>query len=197
MSFSGVLVMEDLSIFDEEITFETEFYDYAPEVQYISDNLIEDYFFEDVNNEDIQVISEGQSTQETIPDIQESAPSSVSREQINEIVRQALQENGIDPEETKGNTYNIYQIRLENTEESISEEEIREEAAEEFITETEKSNDDIYNKLDEVNASILTVNENIVKASKNNDLILNSLLGGVFAIMGGIVVAALFKKINP
>ena len=197
MSFSGVLVMEDLSIFDEEITFESEFYDYVPEEQYIADNLIEDDFIEDVNNEEIQISSEENTQTEILPYTEETAPSDVSREQINEIVSQALQENGLDQEETKGNTYNIYQIRLENKEESISEAEIREVAAEELTTETEKSNDDIYNKLDEVNSSILTVNDNIVKASKNNDLLLNSLLGGVFAIMGGIVVAALFKKINP
>ena len=156
MSFSGVLVMEDLSIFDEEITFESEFYDYVPEEQYIADNLIEDDFIEDVNNEEIQISSEENTQTEILPYTEETAPSDVSREQINEIVSQALQENGLDQEETKGNTYNIYQIRLENKEESISEAEIREVAAEELTTETEKSNDDIYNKLDEVNSSILT-----------------------------------------
>jgi flagellar biosynthesis GTPase FlhF len=197
MSFSGVLVMEDLSIFDEDITFETDFYEYVTEEQYIADNLIEDDFIEDVNNEEIQLTSEENTQPETLPDTKEAAPSDVSREQINEIVSQALKENGFSQEETKGNTYNIYQIKVEQQEESVSEEEIQEEALEELSTETEKSNDDLYNKLDEVNSSILAVNDNIVKASKNNDLILNSLLGGVFAIMGGLVVAALFRKINP
>ena len=188
--------MENLSLFDEELNIETEFYEYVPEEIYIDDNLIEDDFIQD---EEIQTISqEGTTSQENFPDTEETAPSNVSREQINEIVSQALKENGFTQDETKGNTYNIYQIKVQQSEEeSISESEIQEEVLQESTTETERSNDDIYNKLDEINTTIISVNDNIVKSSKNNDLILNSILGGVFAIVGGLVVAALFKKINP
>ena len=99
-----------------------------------------------------------------------------------------------------GNTYNIYNITL-NQQEDISEvsqeEKIQEEEVPEAVTEAEYSIDDIYSKLDGLSSDVSVLKSNNYNHSQNMEKIGLTVVGLCVALLGGLVAYSVFNHIRP
>lgn len=149
-----------------------------------------------LDNDNI-IISDDDFVSDTDNNVSEDIVNSVDDVVSSAEVQEALPS---DFGSENGNTYNIYNITLnqqENITEVTEEEQIQEEEPEEAITETQYNLDDIYSKLDGLSSDVSVLKSNNYNHSQNMEKIGLTVVGLCVALLGGLVAYSVFNHIRP
>lgn len=147
-------------------------------------------------DDDTVLISDDDAISNTEDNVSEDILKSVDEVVSSAEVQSALP---LDVGSGNGNTYNIYNITL-NQQEDISEvpqEERIQEEAPEAVTEAEYSIDDIYSKLDGLASDVSVIKSNNYNHSQNMEKIGLTVVGLCVALLGGLVAYSVFNHIRP
>lgn len=168
------------------------------------DYVLPDEQQEVLQNEELLVDNDSDIISDFSDDV--SSPEDVNSEDIINIANDAVSSPEVQeltPDETiekTGETYNVYNITLNQVEdisEAPEEEQIQEEEPQEAITENEYSIDDIYNKVDDISSQIAIIKSDNYNHSKNMEMIGLTVVGVCVSILGGLVAYAVFNHIRP
>lgn len=137
------------------------------------------------------------------------------QENIKQEVLKAISDLGL--ETGSGDTFNVFNVSIddnnlysaddeqvgivESLEQDNSDEdtslELEEEDIEESISESAYSIDDIYLKVETIESTLTELRDNQVIQSNNNEIQLSYVITGIFVLVGGLAIGAVFSHIRP
>lgn len=137
------------------------------------------------------------------------------QENIKQEVLKAISDLGL--ETGSGDTFNVFNVSIddnnlssdddeqvsiiESLEQDNSDEDtsldLEEEDIEESISESAYSIDDIYLKVETIESTLTELRDNQVIQSNNNEIQLSYVITGIFVLIGGLAIGAVFNHIRP
>lgn len=204
--------MEDTTIIIEETLSEM-----SSEDTYLSDKedtiVIESYASEDGSGEIGQLFEDYSPiiTDDTIFNSYSDGLSYEEQDLIKQKVFEAISEFGLDT--GNGDTFNLFNVSIdkvsdvstgvlenpEDTEEdsfNLNDERV-EESIEEGITEGIYTIDDLYLKMELIEGTVLDLRDNQIIEANNTEIQLSYIISGLFVLVGGLAIKALFNHIRP